>query len=202
MKLGLLGPAADSKSLEAAALGLKQKVGADRIIYLGADQKLGELVDGWARALVGEPATEEALLARATARCATASPYQIDQFIRRERELAGLRMYASLPNGRARSVDILGGRVVVLIHDKALLEEDDILPAALLIFGKSPEPLIKQIGRRWFLSPGTFPTGGIMVVSDEDDELQATVYRPDFSVQESLRLHAESSLKMRIQGGP
>lgn len=200
MKLGLLGPATDSTSLEAAALGLKQKAGAERIVYLGPDQKLGELVEKWALSLVGEPATEDALLSRATARCAAASSYQIDQFIRRERELAGLRIYESLAHGRARSVDILGGRVAVLIHDKALLEEDDILPASLLIFGKSPEPLIKQIGRRWFLSPGTFPVGGIMMVSDLNDELRVTTYHADFSVKDNVALGAESSLKMRVQG--
>jgi hypothetical protein len=197
MKLGLLGPAADSASLKAAALGLRQKAGAERIVYLGTDQKLEEIVLEWARALVGEEASEDGLLARATKRCLSASPYQIDQFIRKERELAHLRMYESLPNGRARSVDILGGKVAVLIHDKALLEEDDILPAALLIFGKNPEPLIKQIGRRWFLSPGL---GGIMTVSDVDDELTATVFGADFSVLQSEVLSSDSALKMRVQG--
>src|SRR5690606_25693556 len=94
-------------------------------------------------------------------------------------------------------VDILGGKVAVLIHDKALLEEDDILPAALLIFGKNPGPLIKQIGRRWFLSPGL---GGIMTVSDVDDELTATVFGADFSVLQSEVLSSVSELRMRVQG--
>ena len=42
----------------------------------------------------------------------------------------------------------------MLLYDKALLDEEDILPASLLIFGKHPVPLVRQVGSRTFISPG------------------------------------------------
>ena len=56
--------------------------------------------------------------------------------------------------------------VAVLIHDKALLDEEDILAANLLVYGKSETPMVKKIGSRWFVSVVVMsvpPNGGIRV---------------------------------------
>lgn len=201
MRLGLLGPALDQReALEKAALGLRDVIGAERVVYLGADSALDDVVRGEAERLVGPRADDVNLMARATATCLTAEPSEIDEFLRRERERLSLRMFESLPGTTTRSVELLGGKVAVMLYDKANLVEDDILPATLLVFGRSREPLVKAVGRRWFLSPGTFPKHGIMLVEENDGVLSATVYDADFSVRSTTLLEAPRTLRMRALG--
>jgi hypothetical protein len=109
-------------------------------------------------------------------------------------------MYQSLPGETTRTVELVGGKVAVMLYDKAYLEEDDILPATLLIFGKSRDALIKQVGRRWFLSPGSFPEAGTMVVDDEEDELRACAFDAEFQPTRRHVLSAPKALKMRVTG--
>ena len=59
-----------------------------------------------------------------------------------------------------RTIEMFGDRVAVLIHDKALLDEEDIFSATFLVYGKSDGPLVKKIGPRWFLTPGPIGSAG------------------------------------------
>src|SRR6185369_15361056 len=113
----------------------------------------------WARDLVGADPTEEALFTRAAARCANASPGEIDHFVEGERARLRLKMFVSLPSRSRRAVEILDGRVVLLVHDKATLDEEDIAAAQILVFGKSAEPMIRRVGPRMFVAPGPIATG-------------------------------------------
>jgi len=201
MRLGLLGPALDQgEALASAARGLRERLGADRVVYLGADSALDDLVRAWAEELVGPRADDATLMSRATRACLDAAPDEIEAFLDRERQRTALRMFESLAGESTRSVELIGGKVAVLLYDKAELVEDDILPATLLVFGKSKQSLIKQVGRRWFLSPGTFPAHGILVVEDTGGELRATSYDPSFELRETVRLEAPQALKMRALG--
>jgi hypothetical protein len=179
---------------------MREQLGADRVVYLGSDRMLDEVVGSWARDLVGPDAEDQSIMKRATEKCATASPAEIDAFLQKERERSELRMFESLAGERTKSVEMIGGKVAVMLHDKAHLEEEDILPATLLIFGRSREPLVKLIGRRWFLSPGSFPKHGLMVVDDADEKLRATTYGSDFKEASSQILSAPKSLRMRVAG--
>ena len=109
-------------------------------------------------------------------------------------------MYESLPGETTRSVELVGGKVAVMLYDKANLEEEDILPATLLIFGKSREPLIKQVGRRWFLSPGSFPLHGRMLIDDAGEHLRAFTYDSKMNQTSEQVLSAPRSLRMRASG--
>ena len=202
MRLGLLGPALDHEDeLEESARRLRDELGATRVVYLGADRALESVVSRWAVGLVGADAGDDTLLSRATATCLGADFKEIDGFLERERSRDALRMFESLAGEMTRSVELIAGKVAVMLYDKAYLEEDDILPATLLIFGKHGAPLIKQVGRRWFLSPGTFPEHGVMVVDDDDGDLSATVYDRAFVPGPKQVLEAPKALKMRTQGG-
>ena len=54
-----------------------------------------------------------------------------------ERKRERLEALKCLRAATARTVEIFEGRVAVFLHDKALLDEEDILPATfLLVFGK------------------------------------------------------------------
>lgn len=201
MRLGLLGPALDHQAhLERAAAWLRDEQKVERVLYLGADSALDQIVSRWAAELVGPKAEDTTIMTRAAARCLHGDPSEIDEFLGKEERRSALRMFESLPGETTRSVELVGGKVAVMLYDKAYLEEDDILPATLLIFGKSQKPLIRQVGRRWFLSPGSFPQAGIMVVDDVAERLTACAYDEAGSVIEKRALTAPKTLRMRASG--
>src|SRR5690606_38471368 len=130
---------------------------------------LDKIVRGWAEQLVGAHPGQSELWNRATEQCLTGTATQIEAFIERERERQRLKVFESLPGESTRAIELLNGRVVVLIYDKAYLDEEDILPATLLVFGRSREALVKRVGRRWFVSPGSFREAGVMILDDHDN---------------------------------
>ncbi len=177
MRLGLLGPATDRLDvLERAARFLHSEAGAERVIYLGLDGALDRVVEGWAESLVGAGAGDEQLFRRAAERCADASPMEIDAFVAAEREREALRAFEALPGDGTRLMELLGGRVAVLIHDKSNLDEDDIASATFLVFGKSVDPLVKAVGSRWFLAPGHLGDFGMMLLEERTDGVHLSLF--------------------------
>lgn len=179
MRLGLLGPdAGKGDTLARAAKRLLGELGADRIVYLGVDGALDEVVRQWAEQLVGQDPTNAGVWLRAARECVSATPAEIDAFIAAERERQRLRTLESLPDDHTRVVEMIAGHVAVMVHDQRSLTEDDMLPARLLLFGKgkSEKPIIKQVGQRWFLSPGNQAEGGALVLDDSAEALTATIY--------------------------
>lgn len=200
MRLGLLGPAGGQPTaLVRAARVLLEQERVDRAIYLGLDGTLDSVVSAWARELVGEDASEDALLARSTA-CLGAGPAEIDAFLAAERQRDRLKIFESVASADSRAVEILDGKVVVVIYDKANLDEEDILPATLLVFGKSRTPVVKPIGSRWFLSPGILEEAGIMVLEDGDEGISLRLLDPQGKELRSERLGVSRAAKMRVAG--
>jgi hypothetical protein len=203
MKFGVLGPAnGDAAALERAAKLLLFEHEAEQVIYLGPDDHaIDRLVLDWARAWVGIDASDDGLWARAAEVCRTASALEIDAFISRERRRERLKDLKCLASASLRTVEILDGRVAVLIHDKGLLDEEDILPASLLIFGKSPAPLFRQVGARTFVSPGELRAarGGVAIFSDEPSgEFAVSFYEPGGALVERRVLPARPSGRVHV----
>ena len=181
MRFAVLGPAnGDLAALERAASLLLFEHQAEQVVYLGADDALDRLVLDWAQRLVGVDPSDEGIWNRAAARCVSAPHDEIDRFIAAERRRERLRALKCLPVATSRTIELLEGRVAVLLYDKALLDEEDILPASLLIFGKSREPLVRQVGSRTFVSPGELgPRSGVAIFSnDETGEISVSMYEP------------------------
>jgi hypothetical protein len=185
-----------------AAEFLLTTVRVNRAVYLGIDASLDKAVAAWARKLVGDDPSDEAAWRRAADVAIAGTPAEIDRFVTVERARMRLKTLETLPNG-GRTIEMVGDRVAVLIHDKAALDEEDILAANLLVFGKSVEPLVKKIGTRWFVSPGHIgsPTGGVGVLDDEGAEIVCTIY--DGTGTPTLRepLATARATKVRVQGG-
>ena len=179
MRLGLLGPSGGSTAiLGRAAEFILSAARVDRAVYLGDDGVLETTVTEWATRLVGSDPTDDGAFARAANLALTGNVAQIDRFVVSERARLRLRALESLPAGDGRSIEMVSDRVAILIHDKGKLSEDDIASANLLVYGKSPEPLLKKIGARWFLSPGVLGCagGGVAVIEDEGDEIRAEIF--------------------------
>jgi hypothetical protein len=195
MRLGLIGPAHDGDdALERAVQFLSKQEGVQRAIYLGVDQALDRVVSTLAERLVNDNPGDAFVWPRAADRCADGDPGEIDAFIRAERERLSLMVFSALPSEETRLVELLSGKVAVMIYDKARLDEDDIASATLIVFGKSPEPLIKPIGSRWFLSPGPLDAYGIMLLEDSDEGIKLTLFDNDCNVVRSDRLLSMQSM--------
>ena len=175
----------------------------DRAVYLGDDGALDSAVTHWAERLVGPDPTDDGTFRRAASLALSGDPKTIDAFIVSERARLRLRALESLPRGVGRTIEMIGDRVAVLIHDKANLDEEDIMSANLLVYGKSPEPLIRKIGARWFISPGMLgcATGGVAVIEDKDEIVVAEIFddKGACTLTESLEMLRKTTT--RVQGG-
>jgi hypothetical protein len=202
VRLGLLGPAeGDLAALARTAELLLNRARVTRAIYLGADDALEDTVALWAESLVGPDASDKGLWDRAFAVAAEGSPEQIETFLRSERARLRLKSLESLPPRELRSIEMFGDRVAVLVHDKALLDEEDIFAATFLVYGKSDGPLVKRIGPRWFLTPGPIGhgDGGAVVLDDADDEVVATFYDGAGQPVRSERLPAARLARVSVK---
>lgn len=170
MRLGVLGPASgDLNGLARAAQFLLDGFRAERVIYLAPDDALDRVVGAWASELVGANPNDVVLFERAAHACAKGTPEQIDAFVGSERARRRLRVFSSLPPSPGRTIELIDGRVAVLLYDKASLDEDDIAGASLLVFGKSQQSLVKRVGARTFVAPGKIGCegGGAAMLDDE-----------------------------------
>jgi hypothetical protein len=201
VRLGLLGPAnGDLASLARTAEFLLNGARVSRAIYLGDDEALEDTVALWAESLVGPDPSDAGVWERAL-EVVTSTPEQIDRFVRAERARLRLKSLEGLPPRELRSVEMLGARVAVLIHDKALLDEEDIYAASLLVYGRSDGPLVKKIGPRWFLTPGPVgDDGGAIVLDDSDDEVIATIYDGSGSLAGREVLQFAPLTRLSVQG--
>ncbi|HZU84149.1 MAG TPA: hypothetical protein VE987_14570 [Polyangiaceae bacterium] len=173
-----------------------------RAIYLGDDDALEDTVALWAESLVGPDPSDKGVWERAlVALSSGGSPEQIDAFLRAERARLRLKSLERLPPDELRTVEMLCDRVAVLIHDKALLDEEDIFSATFLVYGKSPAPLVRSIGPRWFVTPGPIacPGGGSAVLDDSGDDVLATVYDVDGRASLSETLTIRRAAKLSVQ---
>jgi hypothetical protein len=203
MKLGLLGPAEDDlDGLARAAEFLVNGAKAEKVIYLGNDLALEDIVEAWAESLVGGDPSDRGIWDRAFDVARSGTPAEIDVFLKAERGRLRLRALQSLPRDTLRTVEMFGDRVAVLCHDKGLLDEEDIFSATLLVFGKSDAPLAKKIGTRWFLTPGRIgsPGGGVIVLDDDGEEMTATIYDSGGKASHCESLSSARSATFRVTG--
>jgi hypothetical protein len=205
MRLGILGPAGgDLEMLENAARGLLFEQAAEQVIYLGPDDALDRLVVDWAKRLVGDDPSDRGVFERAAKNCGSASPAGVLAHVQNERGRERLKCLRCLPTPQARTVEMFDGRVAVLLYDKALLDEEDILPAALLIFGKNDEPLVRQVGPRTFVSPGEIRAGkgGAALLSDGvAGEVGISIFEPGGKLVASYQVAMPRTGRLRVVGG-
>jgi hypothetical protein len=202
MRLALLGPAeGHTSALEAAARFLLSIKAVDRAVYLGIDGALDVIVRKWGSDLVGDNPSEDGVWRRAVRACFRADAATIDRYLEAERKRRALRIFESLPDADTRAVEMLGGALVVMIHDKGQLNEEDMLPARLLLFGKSRPAVVKQVGQRWFVSPGTFEEAGVLTLDDGDEGILLTQFDGACKEVRTEKLSINRATKLRVGSG-
>ncbi len=203
MRMGLLGPAdGDVAALGRGAEFLLNGAKVHRAVYLGVDGALDRAVAAWARKLVGDDPSDRAAWKRSCAVAIKGSPQEIDRFVAIERARLRLKALETLPE-RARTMEMIGDRVSLLVNDKASLDEEEIAGAAIIIYGRSEAPLVKSIGPRWFVSPGPVGVsgGGLAVIDDEKDDIEVSLFDGAGKLTVRHTLTIDRSTKMRVQEG-
>jgi len=202
VRIALLGPSeGDLYALARAASVSLDELDADQVVYLGTDGALDYVVEEWASALgVGAPIDERL---RADPSLLDADPEQIAEEVERERARLRLGRLRSLAGPGLRALEILNDRVVLLVDDKAVLDEEDLLPATIIVFGKG-EALVRRIGSRTFASPGYLnkPGEGVLVLDEGEGANAITLTLHDVEGVEKQRDLVETSkaAKLRVHG--
>lgn len=202
MRLGFIGPCrGDVAGLRALAEKLLFDLDVSRVIYLGADDALDKAAKGWPERLGATP-TEDDFLGEAAA-LATGGPAEaIEELLDRDLKLQRLSDIAALPPPPSRAIEMFDDRVVLMVFDKGVLDEDDVANATAIVWGNAQEPVLKPIGPRVFFSPGwiTAPSGAHAgVIAYSDDALVCTLYDKDGKVAQEHRLSLARGARMGVQ---
>jgi hypothetical protein len=171
MKIAFMGPgSSDASSLGDVVRRLAATGEYEKIVYLGDDDSIDQIVDAW-RAELGA-ASLEGTLTEATRLASHGSAGDIHAFLDRHGQASALSNIVRVPAAPARTIELLDDRILTIVFDKATLNEDDIANSTVLIYGKSPEPFVRQIGPRYFLTPGPI-SRGVIGVAEVDATGQA-----------------------------
>ena len=169
MRIGLLGPAeGNTGRFREAAEFLLNDYGVDLAIYLGDDDIAPTLISEWAQEIMGGPPDEESFLTQAAQAALSPDPEQLDVLLARDDEVARLAAIRCLPPHPARAVELLNDKVIVFVHDKALLDPEDIENAFLVVYGRAPSHQLHRFGPRVFFSPGPLDRGQVAVIEREE----------------------------------
>ncbi|MGE0786722.1 MAG: hypothetical protein AB7S26_13705 [Sandaracinaceae bacterium] len=171
MRIGLLGPLADGDEVLREAIEfLLGDVEVDLAIYLGENGELvSERIASWMRDIVGDDPSEEAFLDRARDAARGGDADAIDRLLEGDAFLEKLRRVRVLPPPPARAVEMIADRIILAVHDKRVLDEEDIANAHLIVYGKSTEADLRKFGHRYFLTPGPLDAERVAVVEVERD---------------------------------
>jgi hypothetical protein len=158
MRLGIIGRAADAREQLQAAIELFLSDPEMRqIVYLGEDDALAQV----AAHFVGEHLDDESFLRRGVELACRGSADAIERLLHAEREAQRVSLLRRLPDPPACAIEMLDKWIVLAVHDKAILEEDDVANAHVIVYGRAPEAAFKRFGPRSFLTPGPLSKGRV-----------------------------------------
>lgn len=190
MRIGLVGPAdvdgaasADASGAQTyahaafreAVLFLLGDAEADQVVYLGEGAHAERALAAWAHELGGDDA-EECFFRQAAELASSGTADAIEALLARDAELARLRAVRKLPPPPARAVEMLDDRVVLFVHDKAILDEEDIANAHLVVYGRASQAELRRFGRRAFFTPGPLRQGRVGVLEASEEGVTIALY--------------------------
>ncbi|MEM9074247.1 MAG: hypothetical protein AAGE52_37485 [Myxococcota bacterium] len=179
MRIGFIGPAigVERSVLREATEFLLGDAEADQAIYLGEDDAADAMAAEWMSELDTGPSGD--FLTRAATIAAEGSADEIDRLLDHDRQVRRLALLRQLPPAPARAVEMIEDRIVLVVHDKSILDEEDIANASVIVYGRSEKSLLKRFGPRYFFTPGPL-SGGVVGLfeADEDGKIAVAAYAP------------------------
>ncbi len=151
----------------------------DEAVYLGGDDCVKQVVDAWSAEIMGGPATEEAFLREAARVAAEGDADAITALLSRDLAVKRLRALRCLPPPPVRAVEVFDDKVMLFVHDKALLDEEDIANAFLVVYGRGKQLALNRFGPRTFFTPGPLRASRVALIERETDgSLAIAQYNP------------------------
>jgi hypothetical protein len=165
MRLGLIGPAGtDSEALEQAARLLICDFEADAVIYLAEDDALRTFIASH------DPGDDErALEERVAEVAATGAPGDIEQVLRMLRGARYLEKLRVVPPSPTRALEMVDDRIVLIVRNKSLIAEEDVINSNVVVYGDAKELMFKRYGPRCFFSPGPLALGHVGLLDDQSE---------------------------------
>ncbi|MET0282879.1 MAG: hypothetical protein ABW352_00355 [Polyangiales bacterium] len=171
MRIGLIGPSEEDPALlREAAEFLLGDAGVEHAVYLGTRATLSKVVDAWGEQVTRGFASEERFLEHAAALALSDGEGQaLSALLERDRERKRLDSLSCLPAPPGRTVELFDDKLVLLVHDKASLDQEDIANAFVVVYGKSKQAAVHRFGPRTFCTPGPLKAGRVMVLEREPE---------------------------------
>ncbi len=203
MALAVLGPAnGDDVALGRATAHFVEMPEVERVIYLGADGLMDEIVAAWAHSLVGDDPTDNGIWARAASACAGAvTPEAIDRFVVAERRRSALRCVHSVADEAAWTIELLGGRWTLVAASLGRMTEEHLASVSFVIFGDATEPVMERRGPRWVLSPGPIGKSSGLLLDESGGTVTAKLFGGDLAVIREEQLVVGQATKVRVADG-
>ena len=200
VRLALVGPCdGDVAALSRAVATAIEQLHADHVVYLGTDDALDTVIEGWMSVL----AVESSLMARASA-VLDADASAIARTIEAEKQRRRLQCVHALAGPGVRSIELMHERIVLMIDDKATLDEEDLLPATVIAFGRGTAT-IRRVGSRIFVAPGLCAarTEGLLLIDEEVEAGVIGISLCDVAGVVTMRESFDTtrSAKMKVQSG-
>lgn len=156
VRVGIVGPAGvHHASLRRALEPLLDDPDTRQIIYLGMDGAAVAVVEEWMR----DGMSRESFLAQAAELARAGSPDAIRTLLDEEEKSHRLARIRCLPEPPVRAVEMLEKWILLAVHDKAVLDKDDIANAHVILYGKAKHAGFKRFGPRCFFTPGPLSSG-------------------------------------------
>ena len=200
MRLALLGPCdGDTAALARACATALDRLEADRVVYLSTDGALDAVVVAWAQLLGAEAPLDERVAA-----LLDAGADRLALEVKNERARRRLERLHALPRPGVRVIELLHDRIVLLVDDKSSLDEEDLLPASIIVFGRG-EPTVRRVGTRVFLAPGHVKRRdqGILVLEEVvggTPAIRATLFDVEGGEKHRETIDAQRAARLRVHG--
>jgi hypothetical protein len=144
------------------------------VVFLGDGAFLESVLSRWAVEVGLEGGST--FLDRALAAALSEDARVIDRFLADDAGARRLLDVRRLPDPPARAVELLDDRIVLFVHDKAVLDEEDIANANLIVYGRAPEAQLRKFGKRAFFTPGPLAAGRVGLVESGAEGFTLSVY--------------------------
>ncbi|MCA9583650.1 MAG: hypothetical protein KC416_17755, partial [Myxococcales bacterium] len=170
----------------------------DRVVYLGRDDTLDRVIEGWRSTLGGQP-DAEAFLSQVADLTVSATAEKIELFLSAQATLRKLDAIRRLPKDSEKAIEMIDDRIIMLVHDKASLTEEDIANATVIVYGKSDEPFRKQFGPRSFFTPGPLANGTYgLVQHGGDGDAYFSLEKTDGTIEWEEAITMKRASRLRI----
>ncbi len=172
MRIGVIGPADDvEEGFREAVSFLLGDADVEQVVYLGTGDFVERAIESWA-----SERAEETFLERAALLAQRGRPDEIELLLEADTSRSRLEFVRKLPPFPARAIEMMDDRMVLFVHDKAILNEEDIANAQLIVYGRASESDLRRFGQRTFFTPGPLCCGRVGVLEACEDGVTVSLY--------------------------